>query len=261
MAATLFAFLAAGCGGSGPARTESGFRYSTAGLIPVSLSATNATSALASFATEALMADLGRLPRGTSAVAWALARPVPVYRAPGDGRSELRFSTQDQYGITQVFLVKRAIPGWLEVYLPVRPNDSTGWVRSSSVGLTLDPYRVVVDTTAHELTILRAGRPLMRTTVGIGKPATPTPHGLFYVVEALRMVPSTGPYGTYAFGLSAHSTVLKTFGTGDAQVALHGTNEPASIGHNWSNGCVHMSDGAADWLARTLPLGTPVQIS
>jgi lipoprotein-anchoring transpeptidase ErfK/SrfK len=75
------------------------------------------------------------------------------------------------------------------------------------------------------------------------------------------MVPATGPYGTYAFGLSAHSSVLKTFGTGDAQVALHGTNEPASIGQNWSNGCVHMRDGVANWMARTLPLGTPVQIS
>jgi lipoprotein-anchoring transpeptidase ErfK/SrfK len=120
---------------------------------------------------------------------------------------------------------------------------------------------VVVDLAAHELTTYRAGRAVMHTTVGVGKPATPTPHGLFYVAESLKMEPSTGPYGTYAFGLSAHSTVLKTFGTGDAQIALHGTNEPASIGKNWSNGCVHMSDTVADWLARTLPLGTPVQIT
>jgi lipoprotein-anchoring transpeptidase ErfK/SrfK len=261
VAATIVVLLATGCGGSGAGHTEARFRYATTGLIPVSRSVTNATAALASFASVALVADLGRLPPGTSAVAWALGRSVSVYRSPSNGRPEVRFSPRDEYGITRVFLIRRALPGWLDVYLPVRPNGSTGWIRSSSVGVTLDPYRVVVDTGAHELRTLQAGRAVMRTTVGIGKPGTPTPHGLFYVVEELRMVPSSGPYGTYAFGLSAHSNVLKTFGTGDAQVALHGTNEPASIGQNWSNGCVHMSNRAADWLARTLPLGTPVEIS
>lgn len=262
MVVTVAALLAAGCGGAGTAHTEASFRYGTGGLVPVSFAAPQATSALASFASVALASDLDRaLPHGTSAVAWSLAHPVSVYGSRHAGRPETRFAVHDQWGITQVFLVRRAIPGWLEVYLPTRPNESTGWIRSSSVELALDPYRVVVDLAAHELTTYRAGRAVMHTTVGVGKPATPTPHGLFYVAESLKMEPSTGPYGTYAFGLSAHSTLLKTFGTGDAQIALHGTNEPASIGKNWSNGCVHMSDTVADWLARTLPLGTPVQIT
>jgi lipoprotein-anchoring transpeptidase ErfK/SrfK len=101
----------------------------------------------------------------------------------------------------------------------------------------------------------------MHATVGIGKPATPTPHGRFYVMEKLRMVPDTGPYGTYAFGLSAYSNVLTTFGTGEAQIALHGTNEPWTVGQDTSNGCLHLNDSVANWLARTLPLGTPVQIT
>lgn len=261
MAASCAALLVAGCGGAGSSQTEAAFRYAKSGLVPVSLSTVSATSALASFAQVALAADLTRrLPRGSSAVAWALTRRVSVYRSPKSRHPEQYFASHDQWGITQVFLVKRAIPGWLEVYLPVRPNESIGWVRSASVGLTINSYRVVVDTATHELTTYHAGRAVMHATVGIGKPATPTPHGLFYVVEELHMVPSTGPYGTYAFGLSAHSNVLKTFGTGDAQIALHGTNEPASIGQNWSNGCVHMSDRVANWLARTLPLGTPVEI-
>ena len=273
----LGALVAAGCG-SAQRVPEASFRYASAGVIPVSqpdasrpapaspsLAATHsalpgATRAIASLASGAVAVDLDRLPRGTSAVAWAVAGPVSVYRSPRDRGPERRFSTHDQFGITQVFLVKRAIPDWLEVYLPIRPNDSTAWVRSASVGVTLDPYRVVVDTATHELTTLRAGRAVMHASVGIGKPATPTPHGLFYVLEELRMVPPTGPYGTYAFGLSAYSNVLTTFGTGDAQVALHGTDEPATVGESTSNGCVHLSDSVADWLARTLPLGTPVRI-
>ena len=265
MAVMVVALVAAGCGSSHRASGEGTYRYRTSGLVPVlpvSFSSGNAWSALASFASDALAADLDRhLPRGTSAVAWSLAHPVAVYRSLEARRPERQFPIHDQFGITQVFLVKRAIPGWLDVYLPVRPNDSTGWIRSSSVQLTLDPYRVVVDTAKHELTTLRAGRVVMRAIVGVGKPATPTPHGLFYVIEELKMVPATGPYGTYAFGLSAYSNVLKTFGTGDAQVALHGTDEPASIGRNLSNGCVHLPDSVADQLARIVPLGTPVEIS
>ena len=200
------------------------------------------------------------LRRGTSEVAWAVRGAVSVYRSRRDRRPERRFPALNSFGVTQVFLVKRATAAWLEVFLPTRPNGSTAWVRSSSVGLTLNPYRVVVDTARHRLTTLRAGRVVMHAPAGIGKSATPTPLGLFYIAEELKMVPATGPYGTYALGLSAHSNVLQTFGTGDAQVALHGTNEPWTIGQNTSNGCVHLSDSVATWLARNLPLGTPVQI-
>jgi lipoprotein-anchoring transpeptidase ErfK/SrfK len=264
--AMLVALGAAGCGASHGPSPEATYRYKTTGLVPVSFSAGKASSALASLASDAVASQLPvalerTLPRGTSAVAWSLSRPVAIYRSPRARAPERRFPLHDQFGITQVFLVKRAIPGWLEVYLPVRPNDGTAWIHSSSVDVTLNPYRVVVNVAAHELTTLRAGRVLMHATVGVGKPATPTPHGLFYVIEELKMVPDTGPYGTYAFGLSAYSNVLKTFGTGDAQIALHGTNEPGSIGQNWSNGCVHLPDSVADWLAKKLPLGTPVQIS
>jgi lipoprotein-anchoring transpeptidase ErfK/SrfK len=229
-------------------------------------SAGKASSALASSAprslSDRLPVELAHpLAHGTSAVAWSRSRPVAVYRSLRARSPERRFPIRNQFGITQVFLVKHAVPGWLEVYLPVRPNDSTGWIRSSSVDLTLNRYRVLVNVAAHELTTLHAGRVIMHATVGVGKPATPTPHGLFYVIEKLKMVPDTGPYGTYAFGLSAYSDVLKTFGTGDAQIALHGTDEPGSIGQNWSNGCVHLPDSVADWLAKRLPLGTPVVIS
>jgi lipoprotein-anchoring transpeptidase ErfK/SrfK len=246
--AALAALVLAGCGSSRAAPKEANFRYAAAGLVPVAPAHTlNAPKTPTT-------------PRGTSQVAYAVGRAVSVYRSRRDPRPERRFPALNPFKVRQVFLVKRAVPGWLEVYLPVRPNDATAWVRASSVGVTLDPYRVVVDTARHELTILRAGRVAMRAPAGIGKVATPTPHGLFYVLEKLRMVPATGPYGTYALGLSAYSNVLKTFGTGDAQVALHGTNEPWTVGQSTSNGCVHLSDRVATWLARTLPLGTPVEI-
>lgn len=253
------ALVAAFSDGSHRPVPEARYRYSAHGLIPVS--GTTVTHDVAALRGRALAEALDRLPRGTSAVAWELSRPVQVYGSPRARRPELHLAARDQFGIVQVLLVRHAISGWLQVYLPIRPNDSTGWIRTGGVRLELDPYRVVVDTGTHRITALRADRVIMQARAGIGKAATPTPHGRFYMMEKLRMVPATGPYGTYALGLSAYSNVLTTFGTGQAQIALHGTDEPWTVGQDTSNGCVHLENRVADWLARTLPLGTPVEIA
>jgi lipoprotein-anchoring transpeptidase ErfK/SrfK len=67
-------------------------------------------------------------------------------------------------------------------------------------------------------------------------------------------------YGAWALGLSGYSEVHQTFGTGDGQIALHGTYNPASLGLPVSNGCVRMDNEMITLLAETLPLGTPVTI-
>jgi lipoprotein-anchoring transpeptidase ErfK/SrfK len=69
----------------------------------------------------------------------------------------------------------------------------------------------------------------------------------------------SGPYGTFALGLSAHSDRLSEFAGSDAQVGIHGTNDPSSIGRAVSHGCVRVPDDVADVLAQ-VPLGTPVLV-
>jgi len=60
--------------------------------------------------------------------------------------------------------------------------------------------------------------------------------------------------------LSGYSEVLFEFGGGDGQMGIHGTNDPTSLGRNVSNGCIRMSNAAITRLAKTLPLGVPVEI-
>ncbi len=67
-------------------------------------------------------------------------------------------------------------------------------------------------------------------------------------------------YGLFALGLSAHSDTLSEFGTGDAQVGIHGTGDRASIGKAVSHGCVRVTPDVARVLSR-VPLGTPVDIT
>jgi lipoprotein-anchoring transpeptidase ErfK/SrfK len=160
-----------------------------------------------------------------------------------------------------VFLVKSRRPGWDQIYLPLRPNGRTGWVKASRLTLALDPYRVEVSLSAHKLTVWKNGAIVDRQPAGVGTPATPTPTGRFYLVELLTQTDSNGIYGPYAFGLSAFSNVLFSFGGGPGEIGLHGTDDPARLGTSVSHGCVRISDSAITRLARLLPLGTPVVIT
>jgi lipoprotein-anchoring transpeptidase ErfK/SrfK len=104
------------------------------------------------------------------------------------------------------------------------------------------------------------GRTVLSVLVGTGAPGTPTPHGHFYVTDRIRPPDPAGAYGPFALGLPAHSPRLQSFGDGDAQIGVHGTNEPSSVGHPVTHGCIRLSERSASTLAE-VPLGTPVTIT
>jgi lipoprotein-anchoring transpeptidase ErfK/SrfK len=91
-------------------------------------------------------------------------------------------------------------------------------------------------------------------------PSTPTPTCFFFVTDQLPHDPS-GPYGAWIVALDAHSEVFSTFEGGDARIAIHGTNDPASIGDATSSGCIRVDAASLSTLAHALPLGTPVVVS
>lgn len=150
---------------------------------------------------------------------------------------------------------------WLNVELPVRPNGSTGWIPAAGVALTETPYRVQVDLAARTLTVTDAGRPVLTTPVAVGAPATPTPPDSTYLWELIRPDDPSGAYGPYIFGLAEYSDAYSTFNGGDAQIGIHGQDEPWSIGQAASHGCVRLPNDVIARLAAMLPLGTPVSIA
>jgi lipoprotein-anchoring transpeptidase ErfK/SrfK len=149
---------------------------------------------------------------------------------------------------------------WLKVLLPVRPNGSTGWVREIDVNLKKHGYRIVVALGAHTFTAYAYDKVFLSGEVAIGTVDTPTPVGLYSTTELLQQPDPNGTYGPYAYGLSGYSDVLTDFAGGAGELGLHGTNEPASLGHDVSHGCIRMTNDDITQLARTLPLGTPVQV-
>jgi hypothetical protein len=197
---------------------------------------------------------------GVSNVAFVHVKRVAVYRSPHARRVLLTLKKYDGNGTQRAFLVRGTRRNWVHVYLPTRPNGSLGWVRRRAVRLYTDGYRLVVRLRAHRLQLWSERRLLATYPVAIGRPSTPTPRGLYYIVELLRPTDPGGSYGPYSFGLSAHSNVLQTFAGGDGRVGLHGTNEPGLVGSSVSHGCIRLRNAAVRRLAKILPLGTPVYI-
>jgi lipoprotein-anchoring transpeptidase ErfK/SrfK len=153
----------------------------------------------------------------------------------------------------------QSVGGWIQVFLPIRPNGSTGWIPASEVKVQGDPYELVVTQSKHQIDIYHFGNIEHSFPVAVGAPATPTPTGTLFITELLKTT-NPGVYGDYAYGLSGHSPTLTDFEGYDAQIGLHGTGDPTSIGHSVSHGCVRLNNADIDTLVPLLPLGTKVEI-
>jgi lipoprotein-anchoring transpeptidase ErfK/SrfK len=148
---------------------------------------------------------------------------------------------------------------WYRVQLPIRPNGATGWVPAADLELHPVRVRIEVDVSRRLLTLFRGGRRVFSATVAVGSPATPTPIGRYYVNQRLVPEDPGGPFGPGAIGISAFSPVLTGWAQG-GPVAIHGTNEPWSIGHAVSNGCIRLPNATLTRLFRVAVAGTPVVI-
>jgi hypothetical protein len=197
---------------------------------------------------------------GMSEVAHVRVRRIAVYRSPRARHALLMLGRSDENGTQRTFLVRATKGDWVRVFLPTRPNGSQGWVRRRALRMYTNGYRLVIRLASHQLRLWRGERMLAKYPVAVGTRSTPTPRGLYYIVELLRPSSPNGTYGPFSFGLSAHSNVLKRFAGGDGRVGLHGTNQPGLIGTNVSHGCIRLRNPAVRRLAKILPLGTPVYI-
>jgi lipoprotein-anchoring transpeptidase ErfK/SrfK len=148
----------------------------------------------------------------------------------------------------------------LQVLLPGRPNGHTGWIKLRATRAARTSWHIVVDTTTRRVTIYYKGRSVRVFKAVVGKPATPTPRGEFFVEEVIQL--RAGDVGApYALALSARSNVLQEFAGGPGQIALHGLrNVGGVLGSAVSHGCVRLANAAMRWLNVRIGPGTPVTI-
>jgi len=188
---------------------------------------------------------------------------LAVYATPDAASPPVStLSPQTEYTLPRTVLAFDQFQDWLHVYLPTRPNDATGWIKTSDVTVSqpLD-YEIKVNLAEHKLTLLHNGVVELEAPAAIGTDENPTPTGTFFYTDPLDLAtqPGTG-YGVFAIGLSGHSNTLSEFAGSDGQIAVHGTDDPSTIGQSVSHGCVRVNNDVILKLA-PLPLGTPVVIS
>jgi L,D-transpeptidase ErfK/SrfK len=202
-------------------------------------------------------------------VKWVGALAAKTNRAPVAGEVVLRGSRP---------VLTHARPGRTLVKLATRMRIRAAVVTGARTTI-LAPLRTIAATTAKPEAIivihrganrlyLYQGVRLVRTfPVATGQAQWPTPLGHFQIVvkwvnpwwypptqdawaKGLKPVPPGpgNPLGTRWMGLSAPG------------VGIHGTDEPWSIGHSESHGCIRMQVPSAEWLFTRVQIGTPVFI-
>jgi lipoprotein-anchoring transpeptidase ErfK/SrfK len=196
----------------------------------------------------------------TGHVIAAVHAPVAVLAAPA-GPTLVRLGARTQFGSPRTLSVLARSGRWLKVATADLPGRY-GWVSADAAGLTfsITPLSITVSLGTKTLELRSGGRVLRRFPVGIGAPDSPTPTGRFTITDELRGASYSPDYGCCILALSARQTRLPARWTGGNQIAIHGTNDPATIGHADSAGCIHARNDDLHYLMEHVPLGTPVTI-
>ncbi|WP_141505233.1 L,D-transpeptidase [Paenibacillus luteus] len=107
-------------------------------------------------------------------------------------------------------------------------------------------YRIIVDLSDRQLHLLDGNIVVQSYPVGIGKMVTQTPTGEYTIIN--KQPNPGGPFGAFWMGLSK------------PHYGIHGTNDPSSIGHVVSHGCIRMFNDDVLALAKIVPINTRVTI-
>ena len=121
-----------------------------------------------------------------------------------------------------------------QIVIPGFPNPNT------------IPYRIEVSVNNRWLRLLKNGVLQKQYPIAVGRMLYDTPIGNFIIIN--KAPNPGGPFGTMWMSLSKE------------HYGIHGTNDPSSIGHAVSHGCIRMYNNDVEELARTIPIGTQVFI-
>ena len=153
---------------------------------------------------------------------------------------------------------------FVEVVVPVKPNNTTGWVKNEDITHHESDVFIVIDLSDRKAILFQGENVLVEAPVAIGATETPTPV-LNAIVDVIWHRPDSGTdlpsiYGDRLFGLNKHSVVLDHFNGRRPALAIHSTDEPEFIGTEISNGCIRMYPEDMNFFAKHVVLGTRVSI-
>jgi lipoprotein-anchoring transpeptidase ErfK/SrfK len=188
---------------------------------------------------------------------------LPITARPGGGATiGVVPSGSKYYDVPTVAWVMERSPNGLFglVTVPYSGRRAAGWIDLRGLERVHTGITVRASVSRHEVVVERFGRILFRLPAATGAPASPTPTGRYFVTDRIPFS-FGGPLGSFAFGISGIQPNLPAGWTGGNQLAIHGTNDPGTIGTSASAGCLRVSEQALARLKPLLRLGTPVIIT
>ncbi len=168
-----------------------------------------------------------------------------------------------EFGSPRVLSVAASRGRWLGVVTDEQPNGKLAWVDRKSAGLHTSRTTVSLhaDLSERTLVLQRGGKTLRRVKVAVGNSSSPTPPGRYAVTDKMPGNRYGAYYGCCILALSGHQVNPPPGWTGGNRLAIHGTDNPATIGTPASAGCLRAADADLQALMSAVPLGTPVFVS
>ncbi|MGM1050038.1 MAG: L,D-transpeptidase [Bacillota bacterium] len=124
---------------------------------------------------------------------------------------------------------------------------------------------IVIDKSSNKMIYYEKGKAIKTFSVATGKKPSYTPEGLFKIHEKTKNRPyykerikggdPKNPLGDRWLGIN-----VKINGRTSYAYAIHGNNNPSSIGKYISEGCIRMHNKEVRWLFDKVKMNTPVLI-
>lgn len=135
---------------------------------------------------------------------------------------------------------------------------------SGMLAAEAESMRIVINKKTNELGYFKDGELIRTFDVATGRKPSYTPEGTFEIVNKIKNRPyytdnipggdPRNPLGDRWLGLDARDTPGTTY-------AIHGNNDPDSIGTYASAGCIRMYNDDVHWLYDEVKVGTKVTIA
>lgn len=119
--------------------------------------------------------------------------------------------------------------------------------------------RIIVSIPDRNLVLVEADRVLKTYAVAVGAEISPTPAGQFQITSRIPMPTYYAPGNVIPPG-KANPLGTRWMGLNRKGYGIHGTNEPGSIGHRASHGCIRMRNRDVEELFELVRVGDGVEV-
>jgi lipoprotein-anchoring transpeptidase ErfK/SrfK len=137
---------------------------------------------------------------------------------------------------------------------PTRPIRAT-----SESAERVTTRRIVVSIPDRKLALIEDGRLVKAYPVAVGAPASPSPAGEFTIAHRIAHPTYYSP-GVIIPPGQANPLGTRWLGLDQRGYGIHGTNQPHSIGHRASHGCIRMRNHDMEELFELVEVGDAVEL-